>query len=63
MLCQTCQRKSDCLPAALAANDTRLYTLLKRLECCDRYLAAKATIPKAPVARRQLLQLITRHST
>ncbi|WP_201278925.1 hypothetical protein [Leptolyngbya iicbica] len=51
------------MPAALAANDARLYRLLKGLECCDRHLAVKPAPAATPVARRQLLQLITRHST
>lgn len=37
MLCQTCQRRFDCIPAALAANDTHMYSLLERLKQCERY--------------------------
>ncbi|NEQ43407.1 MAG: hypothetical protein F6K00_07550 [Leptolyngbya sp. SIOISBB] len=61
MLCQTCKRKSDCLPAALAAGDAQLYALLEGLKGCDRYLAPKPTTAKTSSAKRQLLQMFTRH--
>ncbi|MBE7383199.1 MAG: hypothetical protein F6J95_017510 [Leptolyngbya sp. SIO1E4] len=37
MLCKTCQRRSNCIPAALAADDHHMYALLERLKQCDRY--------------------------
>ncbi|MEM1279754.1 MAG: hypothetical protein AAF827_07080 [Cyanobacteria bacterium P01_D01_bin.6] len=49
------------MPAALAANDTKLYALLEKLENCDRHVAAKPTATKTSMVRRQLLQIFTRH--
>ncbi|MEM1309676.1 MAG: hypothetical protein AAF722_18385 [Cyanobacteria bacterium P01_C01_bin.70] len=61
MLCKSCTRKSNCLPALLAANDTRLYELLERLKGCDRYQKQKFAIAKPMVAKRYLEQMFTRH--
>jgi|GEM_PF-4744276 len=61
MLCNTCKQKSNCLPAALAANDTRLYALLEGLKGCDRHQTAPQSAAQPPMPRRQLLQLFTRH--
>jgi hypothetical protein len=46
MLCNTCQQKSDCIPAALAANDSYLYKLLERLKKCDRFSPEKQQSPE-----------------
>ena len=55
MLCTTCKQKVDCLPAALAANDTHMYKLLARLKECDRYVQESPKLaPRLDAFRRRL---------
>lgn len=37
MLCRTCEKRFNCIPAALAANDRHMFALLEQLKQCDRY--------------------------
>ncbi len=37
MLCHTCKKRLDCIPATLATHDTYMFTLLEQLKKCDRY--------------------------
>ena len=45
MLCRTCQKRFDCIPAALAANDRHMFALLEQLKQCDRYAKEENGVP------------------
>jgi hypothetical protein len=56
MLCQQCQQRFDCIPAALAANDSYMYALLERLKQCDRYREETSTPQARPQSSQALAQ-------